>query len=108
MLDELFEHNYDLDNNPNFLEFTDTYGSERGDDNSYDIILKLYEYSRSQPFPLKWLKSLPTYFEINDNHSLNDCPWLKIIKQTVQDNLNIAIKLSNKMTRLAIEQKHHL
>ena len=57
VLDELFEHNYDLDNNPNFLEFTDTYDSERGDDNSYDIILKLYEYSRSQPFPLKWLKS---------------------------------------------------
>lgn len=105
VLDELFEHNYDLDNNPNFLEFTDTYGSERGDDNSYDIILKLYEYSRSQPFPLKWLKSLPTYFEINDNQSLNDCPWLKIIKESVQDNLNIAIELSNKMIKLAIEQK---
>ena len=40
VLEELFETNYDKDDNEDFLEFTDTYGNERGDDSTYDIILK--------------------------------------------------------------------
>lgn len=91
VLEELFETNYDKDDNEDFLEFTDTYGNERGDDSTYDIILKLYEYSRSQPFPLQWLKALPSYFQINNADELNDCPWLQIIKDNVKDGLNIAI-----------------
>lgn len=103
VLEELFETNYDKDDNEDFLEFTDTYGNERGDDSTYDIILKLYEYSRSQPFPLQWLKALPSYFQINNADELNNCPWLQIIKDNVKDGLNIAIDNSQKIYQLATD-----
>lgn len=88
VLDELFEAKYDSDNNGDFLEFTDTYGNERGDDSIYDIILKLYEYAQSQPFPEKWLQSLPDYFTMPEN--TKDCTWLQIIKDTVINQLQLA------------------
>lgn len=89
VLDKLFEEKYNDVNNDMFLEFTDTYGNERGDDNIYNIIFKLYEYAQSQPFPEKWLQSLPNYFHIP--RKIDDCPWLKIIKDTVINQLQLAL-----------------
>ena len=103
VLDELFETKYELDDNINFLKFTDAYGNERGDENIYDIILKLYEYSRSQPFSLQWLHKLPTYFKLSDD-DLSTCPWLQIIQDSVIDTLtnglNIAQNLQKRATKL--------
>lgn len=103
VLEELFEDNYNLDDNNDFLDFTDTYGSERGDDTTYDIILKLYNYAQSQPFPKQWLETLPTYFKVDTLQDLDSCPWLQIIKQTVIDRLHIAQKSAEKMQALATE-----
>lgn len=89
VLDALFEEKYDTEDNDDFLAFTDTYGNERGDENIYDIILKLYEYAQSQPFPEKWLKSLPDYFIVPENTA--DCTWLQIIKDTVINHLQLAL-----------------
>lgn len=105
VLEELFENNYDENNNEAFLEFTDTYGSERGDDSTYNIILKLYEYAQSQPFPKQWLETLPTYFQVKDLQDLDNCPWLQIIKQSIIDKLQIAQEITQKMYALATELK---
>lgn len=100
VLDELFETKYEQEHNDTFLQFTDTYGNERGDESIYDIILKLYEYSRSQPFSDKWLASLPTYFELKDNNLAN-CPWLKIIKDGVIDTLEISLNMAENLQQRA-------
>lgn len=103
VLENLFEKNYDNPENEDFLAFTDTYGNEKGDDSTYDIILKLYEYSRSQPFPEQWLRELPLYFQIGDINEIENTPWMKIIQTTVFDELQIALKNSQKMYNLAQE-----
>lgn len=101
VLNALFEEKYDMENNEDFLEFTDTYGNERGDDNIYDIILKLYEYAQSQPFPEKWLKALPDYFNLLPNSS--DCTWLQIIKDTVINQIELALDNLKIMQQAASE-----
>ena len=101
VLNALFEEKYDMENNADFLEFTDTYGNERGDDNIYDIILKLYEYAQSQPFPEKWLKALPDYFNLSPNSS--DCTWLQIIKDTVINQIELALDNLKIMQQAASE-----
>ena len=101
VLNALFEEKYDMENNEDFLEFTDTYGNERGDDNIYDIILKLYEYAQSQPFPEKWLKALPDYFNLLPNSS--DCTWLQIIKDTVINQIKLALDNLKIMQQAASE-----
>lgn len=100
VLDELFETKYEQESDSNFLQFTDTYGNERGDENIYNIILKLYEYSRSQPFSMQWLAKLPTYFELKDG-DLNNCPWLKIIKDGVIDALEIGLNTAQNLQKRA-------
>ena len=104
VLENLFENNYDNVENEDFLAFTDTYGNEKGDDSTYDIILKLYEYSRSQPFPKQWLQELPQYFNVTNINELESTPWIKIIKDTVADELNVALSNSQKMYNLAQEE----
>lgn len=102
VLEELFEQKYELDNNTDFLQFTDTYGTERGDESIYNIILKLYEYAQSQPFPEQWLKSLPNYFIVDENN-IDKCPWLNIIDEDIQDSLELALSTAYKMKQKAIE-----
>ena len=101
VLEALFEEKYDEADNDAFLEFTDTYGSERGDDNIYDIILKLYEYAQSQPFPEKWLLSLPDYFTVPANE--NDCTWLNIIRDTIINQLRLALDNLQIMRQTAVD-----
>ena len=56
VLDELLEDCY-AEGDKEFLAFVDRYGSGRSDRKAGELILKLYEYSRSYPQPEKWLDS---------------------------------------------------
>ncbi len=103
VLDDMFERKYDAENNSDFLHFTDTYGNERGDESIYDIVLKLYEYSRSQPFPEQWLKSLPQYFQTGQTvEDIEHCPWFKLIQDEVTADLQTAIESARKMADKAM------
>ena len=75
VMEELFESKYG-EEDKNFQRFTDDFGgTEKGDDKLHEIILGLYEYSRSQPNPKEWLKSLSAAFDIADNATLKDTVW---------------------------------
>ncbi len=75
VMEELFESKYG-EEDENFQRFTDDFGgTEKGDDKLHEIILGLYEYSRSQPDPKDWLKSLSAAFDIADNATLKDTVW---------------------------------
>ncbi len=104
VLEELFESKYDEEDNADFLHLTDIYGSERGDEPLYDIILKLYEYSRSQPFPSQWLSALPHYYEL-DSGSLEEFPWMALIERDVKNKLSSCRRIGAELHRQAQELK---
>lgn len=54
-LEELFEEKYEK-NDKDFIELTDIYTTYRGDDDLKEIILKIYRFIQSSPFPNKWLE----------------------------------------------------
>lgn len=54
-LEELFEEKYEK-NDKDFIELTDIYTTYRGDDGLKEIILKIYRFIQSSPFPNKWLE----------------------------------------------------
>lgn len=54
VLDELLEERY-AEGDQEFLSFTERFGTGKNDRKIEGIILKLYEYSRSYPQPVKWL-----------------------------------------------------
>ena len=62
VLDELLEACYD-EGTEEFLDFVERFGTGRNDRKIEEIILKLYEYSRSYPQPEKWLGSCVKAYE---------------------------------------------
>ena len=54
---------------PEFLAFVDGYASGRNDAALSGMILQLYEFSRSYPWPKKWLPAADSY-GIEDEASL--------------------------------------
>lgn len=57
LLKELLEEEYTA-GKPEFLHFVECYASGKNDEVLEDLILKLYEFSTSDPFPEEWLSSL--------------------------------------------------
>ena len=63
VLEELLEQRYERPEREDeredwegFLSFADDYGDDKGDETLYDAVLKLYNFSQSQPCPAEWLR----------------------------------------------------
>ena len=94
VLDEIFEEKY-IENNADFLELIETYTKYNRDEDLQDLILKIYNYIQSDPFPEEWLAQKVEMFNIN-NVNFSDTPWGKIIVESCRENLEDCIlKLEN-------------
>ena len=56
VMEEMLEEYYASENQA-FFDFVDAYGTGRDDTKIVDIILKLYRFARSYPWPEEWLKT---------------------------------------------------
>ena len=56
VLEAVFEEGY-TQADPDFLTLIEHYGDEAGDDSLAGLVVKLYEFSRSHPWPEDWLDS---------------------------------------------------
>ncbi len=64
VLDEMLEECY-AQGEKEFLDFVERFGTGRNDRKIEELILKLYEYSRSYPQPEKWLDSCVQAYEMS-------------------------------------------
>lgn len=102
VLENLFEEKYESAAE-DFLNFVDAYGNERSDDALYDIVLKLYSYSRSQPFSNDWLCALPAGFALPADISLEQTPWLAPVKKEIALAFAACLAICDDMLRTAAE-----
>ena len=102
-LSKLFEEEYERGDEV-FLHFADDFGgNERGDESLYRLLLDVYKYAQSQPFPEVWLESLSKQFSFYENQELWDTPWFSIVKQDVRLELEPARQECTKMMELIEE-----
>lgn len=83
VMEDLFEQKYAAGDEA-FLRFADEYGNEHGDEALYHIVLHLYQYAQSQPFPWLWLDSLARPFQLAADAALADTVWMKIVRQDIR------------------------
>ena len=87
---ELFENKY-ADGGEEFKRFTDDFGgTEKGDDKLHRMILKLYAFAQSKPYPEEWLKSLPALFDIPEGAELKDTVWYETAMKYICSVLDTA------------------
>ena len=91
VIEELFEEKY-LVQDEQFIKLINTYTGYRGDEPLKEIILSLYKYIQSNPFPIEWLNEKVNMFKIKDNIDDFACTsWGKILLDYVCDELEDSI-----------------
>lgn len=83
VMEELFEEKYSEEEAaPSaFFRLVDWFGGERSDEAMLRLTHRLYEFSRSHPWPAHWLRSMAMSFKSADLQALEDSVWIKSIKQ---------------------------
>lgn len=82
VLDHVFEAGY-TQADPDFLTLVEHYGDEDSDNSLAGLVLKLYEFSRSHPWPEDWLDSLPSVFAISPEAEFDSTPWSDLVRDKI-------------------------
>ncbi|WP_217597123.1 UvrD-helicase domain-containing protein [Cohnella sp. GbtcB17] len=86
-LDELFEERYEqelaLGDDGTLTALADMYGGQRSDEPLHRLVLELYDFSRSHPWPDEWLRSTAAAFHIGGEAELASSPWVKSMQADV-------------------------
>ena len=83
VLGRVLEENYE-DPTEAFEDFTEGYASGRTDAALNEMILQLYDFSRSYPWPEKWLDSFSGAYQVKDREALDQAVWLKPLTENIR------------------------
>ncbi|MBU7005381.1 helicase-exonuclease AddAB subunit AddA [Phosphitispora fastidiosa] len=83
VLGELFEDCYE-NRDEEFLKLVDAYGGLRDDSFLQDMVLKLYEFSHSNPWPEEWLEGIYDKYLAAGGGAPEALDWGRSIKESVQ------------------------
>ena len=88
ILDEMFEKKYE-EEDEDFSSLINTYTTYRDDTPLKDLILKIYNFISSNPFPEKWLNEKFEMFNLKDSLDVDFSKtiWGKIILEEVSDEV---------------------
>lgn len=96
-IEELFEEEY-REENEAFLRFTDAFGGDaKGDSKIYSLILRLYEFSRSEANPKKWLDWAADSLNLEEGATLSDTIWYDVIEKDISLKLEDALFEANRV-----------
>ena len=87
VLEDIFEEKYE-NQDEDFAELINTYTSYRDDTPLKELILKIYTYIQSNPFPNQWLSEKIEMFHIQDfEQDFSQNPWGEILLKEVEEEL---------------------
>lgn len=88
VMEDIFEEKYEAEDS-DFAKLINVYTSYRDDTPLKDLVLKIYSYIQSNPFPQKWLTEKIEMFNLKDNltDDFSQTPWGKILLQEVAEEL---------------------
>ncbi len=88
------------ESNTEFLRVSNLFSNEKDDSKLIEVILKIYEFTRSSPFPEQWLNDILEIYN-SDKFSITTSPWGKTMLNHAKHSLNTAIKLTTSAAKIA-------
>lgn len=76
VMEELLERKYE-EAGEEFLVFTESYASGKSDEAIEQLILSLYGFSMSYPWPEEWLESRRALFRIDSREDMEQSVWMQ-------------------------------
>ena len=101
-LEEVFENLYE-ENSEDFINLVNTYGGYRDDIDLKELVLKIYNYSQSMPFPEEWINEAIEKFNLKDkiDQDFANTEWGQILveyfKQEIISCIDELEKASEKL-----------
>jgi len=83
-LEEVFEDMYEDEDSGEFLNLVECYGGGRGDSALQDMVLGLYEFAQSTPYPWEWIDSMVEKFNVEDDFDFNSSIWAKVLMENIK------------------------
>ena len=105
IIENIFEKKYE-EENEEFTKLIHTYTSYRDDTPLKDLIIKIYTYIQSNPFPDKWLNEKIEMFNLQDKIDRNfaETPWgIELTKQIEEELTDGIYSLENISNKLSVE-----
>lgn len=88
VLQELFEDLYEQDDeNKDFFSLLEAYGGNRDDEALQAMVLDLYTFTRSSPWPEKWLQEMTEKFAAAGGADFGRTPWGKVLLAAARTQL---------------------
>ena len=103
VLEDLFEEKYEAEDK-DFSKLINTYTSYKDDTPLKELILKIYTYIQSNPFPEKWLNEKIEMFNLENNleQDFSKTIWGKLLLKNIEEILQDGIiKLENERKNLS-------
>lgn len=101
-LDELFEERYETEGEAGELaSLADHFGGERSDEPLHRLVLELFEYAGSHPWPAFWLRRTAGEFEQAQAESLLGSLWVKSLLEDAMLLLQGTLHLLRGALRIA-------
>ena len=100
IIDDIFEDKY-LKEDKSFLNLIDTYTTYRDDEPLKELILGIYNYIQSSPFPEQWLNEKVEMFNLEDklDEDFSQTVWGKILLDSLKDEFQSEIITLKKLER---------
>ena len=90
VIEELFDELYEK-NDKDFLKLVDNYATYRSDDRLKEMIIEIYEFIQSMPFPMKWLDEKIDMFNLEYVDDIGQTDWGNILLGSARDNIAFSI-----------------
>lgn len=103
VLSDVFEKNYQAEDNQQFLKLIDAYAGKRNDQAVKDMVGRIYRMSLSSPWPLEWIRGLSEPYRVETQEELSQTEWMKDILVTVRQMLLDMVDSLTQLYHLALE-----
>ena len=80
--DELFEMQYE-EGSDGFYRLLDSYSGNKDDNKLKEMVLEIYNFVQSTPWPDKWLAEMSQAYDTKDDFNFLNTEWARIILEFV-------------------------
>ncbi|MFJ8244539.1 helicase-exonuclease AddAB subunit AddA [Peribacillus asahii] len=80
VMEELFEEHYGRSDNEEFFRLVDAFTSDRSDADLQQIVRSLHDFSRSHPNPNQWLDEAAEMYDLSDDATIEDLPFIHALR----------------------------
>lgn len=86
-LNDLFEAQYEKEDNDDFMRLLESYGGNRDDQRLMDMVLELHTFIQSSPWPEEWLREHTESLLAKGFDDFGDTIWGKVLLESAEIDL---------------------